>query len=74
MTNAHLIVRGKTVSGIAITFSRPMAPASVENFHNYAVTKPGHTVTDWLSRQSAVLPAPSRSKPRYTTLQCTRSP
>jgi hypothetical protein len=58
MTNAHLIVQGKTVSGIAITFSRPMASSSVENVHNYAVTKPGPAVTDWLSRQSAVLPSP----------------
>ncbi len=37
ITNAHLIFDRKTASGISITFSQPMAPASVENVHNYAV-------------------------------------
>jgi hypothetical protein len=47
ITSAHLIVQGATASGIAITFSRPMALASVEDVHNYAVLKAGPTVTGW---------------------------
>jgi Big-like domain-containing protein len=38
ITNAYLILNRKTVSGITITFSQPMAPASVENVHDYSVT------------------------------------
>ncbi len=38
ITSAHLIFHGKIGTGIAVTFSQPMAPASVANVHNYAVT------------------------------------
>ncbi len=38
ITSAHLIVRGKHATGIAITFSQSMAPATVENTHNYAIS------------------------------------
>ena len=41
MIGARLIARGKTVSGIAITFSKSMAPASVDNIHNYVVSQAG---------------------------------
>jgi hypothetical protein len=39
MIGAQLLVRGKTASGIAITFSKSMAPATVDNIHNYVVTQ-----------------------------------
>jgi hypothetical protein len=39
--DVHYVVRGKTATGISMTFSHPMSPASVENVHNYAVTT-GH--------------------------------
>jgi hypothetical protein len=35
ITDQHLIVDGTHVTGIAITFSKPMNAASVENIHNY---------------------------------------
>jgi hypothetical protein len=38
ITSAHLLVQGNAASGIAITFSRPMAPATVENLRDYSVT------------------------------------
>jgi hypothetical protein len=38
ITSAHLVFQRKSASGIAITFSQPVSPASVENLHNYAVT------------------------------------
>jgi hypothetical protein len=41
MIGAQLIVRGKTASGIAITFSKSMAPATVDNIHNYVVSQAG---------------------------------
>jgi hypothetical protein len=47
MTNAHLIVHGDTVSGISITFSKPMAPASVENVRNYDVSEQGPMEHGW---------------------------
>jgi hypothetical protein len=37
ITSAHLFARGSNARGIAITFSKPMSPASVENIHNYSV-------------------------------------
>jgi hypothetical protein len=37
ITGAHLIVNGSTALAIAITFSGPMDPASVEHVHAYAV-------------------------------------
>jgi hypothetical protein len=38
MTSAQVINFGRHASGIAITFSKPMAPATVENVHNYSVS------------------------------------
>jgi hypothetical protein len=40
-TDVHYVVQGKIATGISMTFSHPMSPASVENVHNYAVTT-GH--------------------------------
>jgi hypothetical protein len=47
MTNAHLIVHGKTASGISITFSGPMSTASVEDVRNYSVSKQGSMQNGW---------------------------
>ena len=47
ITSAHLIMQGESASGIAITFSKPMAPASVENIRNYKLVKAGPIVTGW---------------------------
>jgi hypothetical protein len=40
----HLIEQNKAASGISITFTHPMSPASVENIHNYLITttRPQH--------------------------------
>ncbi len=38
ITSARLLWSGKSATGIAISFSEPMAPASVENTSNYVVT------------------------------------
>jgi hypothetical protein len=48
--SAHLIFHGKIGTGIAITFSQPMAPASVANVHNYAVT----TETEYSPAESLI--------------------
>ena len=49
ITSAHLVTAGKAAAGIALTFSKPMAPAAVANIHNYKITfNPSQkfTVTD----------------------------
>jgi hypothetical protein len=46
ITTAHLVVQGKDAVGIAITFSKPMAPAQVANIHNYTIIfKPSQNFT-----------------------------
>jgi Bacterial Ig-like domain len=45
MIGAHEITQGKTVSGIAITFSGSMDPATVENIHNYKVKQAAPSLT-----------------------------
>jgi hypothetical protein len=37
ITNVSIVRKGSVGKGIAVTFSEPMAPASVENIHNYVV-------------------------------------
>jgi hypothetical protein len=37
ITNVSIVRSGSVGKGIAVTFSQPMAPASVENIHNYVV-------------------------------------
>jgi hypothetical protein len=37
ITGVSIVRKGSVGKGIAVTFSQPMAPASVENVHNYAV-------------------------------------
>jgi hypothetical protein len=46
--DVHLIEQGKTASGISITFTHAMSPASVEDIHNYSITttRPQHEY-DW---------------------------
>ncbi len=42
ITGVHLVdASGHHASGIAITFSKPMAPATVENIHNYSISSLG---------------------------------
>ncbi len=41
ITSARLVFTRRHASGIAITFSEPMAPATVENLHNYSIVT-GH--------------------------------
>ncbi len=53
ITNSHLIFQGKTPSGISITFSQPMSPASVDDLQNYEFAE-GHlptTIYDLLGLQ-----------------------
>jgi hypothetical protein len=50
ITSARLIFQGKSASAIAITFSGPMSPASVENVRNYDV----YTGSDGVSPAGAV--------------------
>jgi hypothetical protein len=40
ITSARLVVTGHNASGIALTFSKPMAPATVGNIHNYSIWTP----------------------------------
>jgi hypothetical protein len=37
ITKVSIVRKGSVGKGIAVTFSQPMSPASVENIHNYAV-------------------------------------
>jgi len=37
ITNVSIVRKGSVGKGIAVTFSQPMAPAGVENIHNYVV-------------------------------------
>jgi hypothetical protein len=41
------ITKGSRTSAIAITFSKPMAPSTVENIHNYVVTSWPKTQYQW---------------------------
>jgi len=36
--SAHLVTRARSAAAIALTFSKPMSPATVENIHNYTIT------------------------------------
>ncbi len=38
ITSVRLITTGRHASGIALTFSKPMAPATVDDVHNYRIT------------------------------------
>jgi hypothetical protein len=46
ITNAHLIVQRKTISGISIKFSQPMAAASVDDVQYYGASYAGPTETE----------------------------
>jgi hypothetical protein len=57
VTDHHLIVEGKHVTGISLTFSKPMNAASVENIHNYFFgVNRSRTYYDWfgLSKYKAI--------------------
>jgi hypothetical protein len=38
ITGVHVVRKGKVGAGIAVTFSKPMAPGTVTNIHNYKLT------------------------------------
>ncbi len=56
ITSSQLITRGRHPTGIAITFSKPMAPATVENVHNYVVSG-FHKGSTFLNPLALVAPA-----------------
>jgi hypothetical protein len=56
ITNYQLITQRGHPTGIAITFSKPMAPATVENVHNYAVSS-FHKGSTFLNPLALVVPA-----------------
>jgi hypothetical protein len=49
ITSAHLVP-----NGLSITFSKPMAPATVENLHNYKVVFHPSTASDQIAYNAAV--------------------
>jgi hypothetical protein len=71
ITSAQLITQGRHASGIAITFSKPMAPATVENVHNYSVStlQKGNTI---LNPLALVAPPGYFMSIRYSALKAAR--
>ena len=60
ITNVTIVRHGSVGTGIAVTFSQPMEPASVENVHNYAVKSvPLNQLTFLTVPTASVVQAPS---------------
>jgi hypothetical protein len=68
MTSAQVIKLANHASGISITFSKPMAPATVENVRNYTVSslRKGNT---FLNPLASIAPAGSFMNIRYSALK-----
>jgi hypothetical protein len=46
VTSVQLVTQGKLASAVVLSFSKPMAPATVENIHNYRILSPPKTIMD----------------------------
>jgi hypothetical protein len=77
ITNVSIVRKGSVGKGIAVTFSQPMAPASVENIHNYAVKSVPlnrQTLVSLADRTSVVHPSSylTNSAPQAVPLKAAR--
>jgi hypothetical protein len=64
----RIVRRGSVGKGIALTFSQPMAPSTVENVHNYAVKSVPKAQLDLvaLSSTSILQPSPYTNNPPHS--------
>ena len=44
ITSVRVVTHGKLASALVLGFSKPMAPATVENIHNYRILSPTRTI------------------------------
>ena len=44
ITSVRVVTHGKLASALVVGFSKPMAPATVENIHNYRILSPTRTI------------------------------
>jgi hypothetical protein len=77
ITNVHIVRKGSFGKGIAVTFSQPMSPPSVENVHNYVVKSvPLNTITlaPLASTATALQPASylTQNNPQAVPLKAAR--